>query len=276
MKVVKNINNNVSICLDSKGVEVVAFGKGIGFTKPPYEVDLANVTKTYYNVDSTYVSMINDIPKEVIEISDEIVEYARSKLGTNLSSNIVFTLADHLAFAIQRVKKNIKFTLPIASDIQYLYEKEMEVGKFGTKLVLQRLKVYLPKDEAAYIALHIINSQEKEKNNLDTKNEELIDEIVKIIEEDFKIKINKDDFNYSRFVTHMHYLLKRGRKEELLQTDNSKLYEKLVKEYPKAYASSEHVSEFLDEKLNMGLNEEEKLYLMLHINRLCTREDCYQ
>lgn len=38
MKVVKNIHNNISLCIDSKGNEVVAFGKGIGFMKPPYEV----------------------------------------------------------------------------------------------------------------------------------------------------------------------------------------------------------------------------------------------
>ena len=32
MKVIKSINNNVSHCVDSKGREVVAFGKGIGFS----------------------------------------------------------------------------------------------------------------------------------------------------------------------------------------------------------------------------------------------------
>ena len=33
MKVVKKINNNVAICLDSNNCELVAFGKGIGFPK---------------------------------------------------------------------------------------------------------------------------------------------------------------------------------------------------------------------------------------------------
>ena len=27
-------------------------------------------------------------------------------------------------------------------------------------------------------------------------------------------------------------------------------------------------------KKNLYMNEEEKLYLMMHVNRLCTREDC--
>ena len=45
MKVIKNINNNVAICVDDNGHEVVAMGKGIGFSKPPYEVDLSKITK---------------------------------------------------------------------------------------------------------------------------------------------------------------------------------------------------------------------------------------
>lgn len=35
MKVIKNINNNVSLCLDSHGVEVVAFGKRNWIYKAP-------------------------------------------------------------------------------------------------------------------------------------------------------------------------------------------------------------------------------------------------
>ena len=51
MKVIKNINNNISLCLDSRNNEVVAFGKGIGFTKPPYDVPLSKIDRTFYDVD---------------------------------------------------------------------------------------------------------------------------------------------------------------------------------------------------------------------------------
>ena len=68
MKVIKNINNNVSLCLDSNNIEVVAFGKGIGFTKPPYEVDLNQVQRTYYDIDPMYINMISDIPEEILTL----------------------------------------------------------------------------------------------------------------------------------------------------------------------------------------------------------------
>ena len=67
MKVIKNINNNVAICVDDNGHEVVAMGKGIGFSKPPYEVDLSKIDRTYYSLDSNYYhkseQRLNDIEK---------------------------------------------------------------------------------------------------------------------------------------------------------------------------------------------------------------------
>ena len=63
MKVIKNINNNISLCLDSRNNEVVAFGKGIGFTKPPYDVPLSKIDRTFYDVDEEQLAVLNRIPK---------------------------------------------------------------------------------------------------------------------------------------------------------------------------------------------------------------------
>ena len=53
------------------------------------------------------------------------------------------------------------------------------------------------------------------------------------------------------------------------------MYKTLVKEYPKTYETSEEIRKYLKNEIGLDLNDEEMLYLMLHINRLCTREDCY-
>ena len=51
MVVVKNINNNVSLCLDSGNKEVVVFGKGVGFIKPPHKIPLGKIERTFYDVN---------------------------------------------------------------------------------------------------------------------------------------------------------------------------------------------------------------------------------
>jgi len=275
VKVIKNINNNVSVCQDANGKELIAFGKGIGFKEAPYEIQLSQIERTYYNVDSIYISMINDLPEEIIAIADEIVNYSRSKINYPISSNIIFTLADHINFSIHRYQKNIKLNLPVMYDVQQLFDTEMEIGKYGLHVIRNKLKVRLPKEEAVYIALHLINAK-LDNGKSEIQSQKIIDDATKIIEKDFELTINKEDFNYSRFVSHMNYLIQRCKRKEVFNTDNNLVYTDLIDSCPRAYKTTKKVSKYLESSLEVSLTDEEKLYLVLHINRLCTREDCYQ
>lgn len=276
MKVIKNINNNVSICLDANNHEVVVFGKGIGFTKPPNEVSLSMVQRTFYDIDMGYVDMINLIPEDVFEISAQTVNYARSKLDYLFNSNIVFTLADHINFAIKRFKDGLKINMPVYYDMQHIFNKEYAVGKFALKLIEDKLHIALTKDEIVSIGLHIVNSAALESKIIDsTSNEDLINKITEIIENYFEMTIDRDNFSYSRFVSHLRYLLMRGEKGEKLSTENTGIYESVKEMFPSVYQCAESINHFLLDEFGYTFGEEELLYLMLHINRLCVREDCY-
>ena len=121
MKVIKNINNNISLCLDSRNNEVVAFGKGIGFTKPPYDVPLSKIDRTFYDVDEEQLAVLNRIPEDVLEAAAEIVDLANEKMDNQFRENVMFTLADHIDFAIQRYQKNINIQLPLFYEVRQLY-----------------------------------------------------------------------------------------------------------------------------------------------------------
>ena len=138
------------------------------------------------------------------------------------------------------------------------------------------MKIELPKEEAAYIALHILNAEAMDKNRKEKLDDEVIEDIANIIEKYFNVKLDKNGFNYSRFVTHMHYLLKRGKRKELVKSTNQKLYESLINTYPDTYHCAQRIGYYLKKTVKWDLNDEEYIYLMLHINRLCAREDCYQ
>lgn len=278
MRVIRNINNNVALCLDGNGNEVVAFGKGIGFKKPPYDIELNQIQRTYWGIDKINLSMINSISPELLEISDEIVNFARMKLENPVSSNIVFTLADHIGFAIERQRKNMVVRLPIVQDIKCLFGTEMEIGRYALKLLKIKLKIFFDDDEAAYIALHIINAEAmgQDKRKETKQDEVIIQEIVEQIEHDFQIEVNKEGFSYSRFVSHMYYLLRRGKKNQFLQSEDSQLYRTTIDSYPDTYSCVLKIKEYLKQTMQWDMTEEESFYLMLHINRLCDREDCYQ
>lgn len=277
MKVIKNINNNVCICVDNNNQEAVVMGKGIGFIKPPGELDISQIQRTFYDINPNYIQMINLMPEEVIDLSIQVVDYARNQLDCLFNSNIIFTLADHINFAIKRYKENLIISMPIYYDIQHMHPKEFEIGKHAVKSVKEKFGIVLPRDEIPGIAMHIINAEAMENNNIDlVDHSKIIDSITQIIEEFLDLKIEKDSFNYSRFVSHMQYLLKRGDRGGMINSDNALMYMSLKESFPEINECAKKVNSFINEELKYDYNDEELLYLMLHINRLCAREDCYQ
>ena len=275
MKAVRRFNNNIVLCVTAKGKEVIARGKGIGFHEIPYDVDLKDIDTVFYDVGDAAMEMIEHIPDDMIEVSSEIVDYARRNLDIELSGNVVFALADHINFTIERYDQGIVLKLPLFHDIEHLYEKEMAVGKYALQLLRKRYKKYLPDDEAGFIALHLINSETEQKSD-GMINDEIINGISSIVEQDCQIQINRQDFNYSRFVSHLHYLLKRGNSQHFLDSENLKLYQTTKEEYPQISDCADNISIYLSDRAKIDLTDEEKLYLMLHINRLCNREECNQ
>lgn len=125
MRAMKKINNSAVLALDSTGCEVVVLGKGVGFPKVPYEMtDLSKIERTFYDIDSKYISMIAELPQPVLIASADIAEEAEIALDCALNPNLPLTLADHLSFAAERMRNGIDLTTPIAYDISHLYPRE--------------------------------------------------------------------------------------------------------------------------------------------------------
>lgn len=270
MKVVKNIHNNISLCLDSKGNELIAFGKGIGFKKPPYDIQVSEVERTFYNVNSLYVDMLSQIPEEIVNISTAVIDYANNLVNGKYSNNLIFTLADHIWFSIKRHNEKIYVKLPLVHEVKHMYPEEIKIGEFALKLIVEQLDIKLPRDEAAVITLHIVGyGLSGESETIISNNQTKIEKCTKVVEDYMNLKIDKEGFNYSRFVSHMYFLLDRVDKNKEVSTDNHRIFEKLIHEYPKTYECSKKICEVLKVKLN----DEEVIYLILHVNRLSSREE---
>ena len=250
MKVIKNINNNISLCLDSRNNEVVAFGKGIGFTKPPYDVPLSKIDRTFYDVDEEQLAVLKRIPEDVLEAAAEIVDLANEKMDNQFRENVVFTLADHIDFAIQRYRKNINIKLPLFYEVRQLYPGESELGRQALDILKKRLKVSLPREEAAAIALHFVNYKAQADTAPDIDYGSLIEQATDIVEQELNVTVDRDGFNYYRFVTHMHYMMKRTLDDTMIDSQNRELFESMKKEYPDIYSCAVKVAALIDQKLD--------------------------
>lgn len=274
MKVIKKINNNVALCIDDNGNELIAFGKGIGFPATPYTLkDLSTISRTYYGINQEYVGLFREIPKDVLDTAGRIVDYATMKIHAELNPNVFIILADHINFALERYKKNMNVKPPYMGNIAYLHEVEYEIGKKAVSFINQQHHVHFPKEEAIAIAIHFINAEmmsDSPKERLDEG--ELISSTLDLIEQMSALEIDRSGFNCNRFITHMEYLLTRIQNNDTLTGDSLKLYDMLKRDYPQVHAIAQAVRDFLHDKTGKDLGNEEVTYLMLHIDRLCSRE----
>lgn len=274
MEVIKKLGNNAAICKDHSGRELIAIGLGIGFPKCPYVLDdLSKIDRTFYNVDSEYISLFEDIDSGIFKISADVIDLAITMLSVPLKQNAVFTLADHLNFALVRLKKGMIFSTPIANELRDLYPVEVKIARYTLNLLQKNLKAALPESEIYAIAMNIINSEETySSNNQITLKSEFIQEIVRIIEAQMKVSIDTNSFNYSRFASHMQYLFRRKSQYSEISSTNRKLFEVLKKEYPETFACVLLIKASIFQKFSWSIEDEELLYLILHVNRLCSHE----
>lgn len=276
MQAIKKINNNVAVCVDGNGHELIAFGKGVGFPQMPYEVSLEKIERTFYNISEKYIGLINELPVDIMEFTVKILSTIQNHLDYDLNPNFVLTLADHIAFAMERDRKNIYVRMPLAYDIEQTYPKEMELSRYILQKLDDVLHVKLQKNELSGIAMAIVSAKatdDGENSDQQSKNtEEILEDICKIIERQTGIVVNRKSFDYARFATHIQYLLDRIHHKQYIDTDNLAIYQNLTREFEEISLCVNMVIQYLDSRLKCHVTEEEKLYLILHINRICNKE----
>lgn len=276
MRVIKRLNNNVAICEDGNGQELIALGKGIGFPKTPYELtDLSKIDMTFYRVSSQTITMLSTIPENVIMISSEIVQRAQKSLKNQFSSNVVFSLADHINFALERIKKNEIFDFSLSYDLQHLYPQEYEIGLDALKIIKNDLKVQLPQAEATAIALHFINARENIVKNLSqVANESILKLIIKMIESSFSLTLNKKSFAFNRFKIHLQYFLKRIEDKQQIEGEISpNLIKDMRLNSLPIYHCCSDIIVMLNQEFHTEITDDEMFYLMIYIERMIKKEN---
>lgn len=276
MRVIKRINNNVAICVDDNQNELIAFGKGISFPKMPYEItDLSVIERTFYDVSPQQMLLLNEIPAEIIALTIEIINKASRVLKISFRDSLVFALADHINFAIERTKKGLVLPNPMGFEIPHLYPEETQLGRWAVGLIYRRLYIRVPDVEASNIAMHFINAKEM---TLKQEEEERIQfqavsDITDLLENEFSCIFDQTEFNYARFVSHLIYLLKRQSAESIRHSENIQMLNSMKNRFPKSFQAALKIQHYLRTLLGIQIHEEELLYLMIHINRLISREE---
>lgn len=272
LTVEKVLNNNVVIARHESYKEVVLIGNGLGFgRKKGDSISFDKADKTFLLKDEAqkeqYVNLLPHVDEELVAFIHDLLFFIEKRMDRKLHEHIHVALTDHLAFAINRAKKNMQFSNPFLFEIESLYAKEYQVAKEVVKKVEERMDVEFPDGEIGFIALHI-HSAVTDKSIRDINRYHLlITKLVEIIEENLALRLERDNVNYHRLIQHLHRAIDRVHQGESLGQEIN-LKEVLQKEYPVCYNLAWKLIKVMQNQLRKPVDESEALYLTIHLQRL--------
>lgn len=273
MIVKKRINNNV-ILSEDKGNEIILIGKGIGFqTKPGDKVNPDSIEKRYYpennlSAEQMLMLMMKATDKEIATIY-KIVRVFRDEVTPDFNPNVLFTLMDHILYAIHRQEQDLILVNPIQWEIRKIYSKEYAVGLKAVEIVRSELFPEFPEEEAAFITFHFVNAQLQNSTDKSAYEQaELINNILRIVKFSMNIEFDKDSSYFQRFVTHIRYYLIRQSQQGDEQVVNSPMIQLAFSSYPKEKETADRIKDYLYEQKKWVVSDMELMYLVMHIGNL--------
>lgn len=279
MEIKKVFNNNVALTTNQSNQEVVVMGKGLAFQKKPGQtIDTSKIEKTFVldkqGVSDKLEELLRETPELYLDISHNILELARSQLSYKLDDYLYVALTDHLSFAISRHKEGVDLKNPLAWEIRKYYKQEYQIALQALDIIEMKTGVRLADDEAASIALHLVNSQLSGENMAAALQvTELVNSILTIVKYHFQMELDENSINYERFLTHLRFFaIRMIRKERVFDNDDF-LYEQVKQKYTEAFQCSDKIAIFVENNYNWKISNEEKVYLTLHIHRVTNRQE---
>lgn len=277
VRIEKVLNNNVIIVRNEHRKESVIMGKGIAFRKKEGDIVDEDKIEKMFTLDNKGLSeklqtLLAEIPLEHMEVSEKIISYAKLHLGKRLHDSIYVTLTDHISFAIERSFKGIEIKNPLLWDTKRFFSEEFAVGLEALKILRQDLGVVLTEDEAAQIALHLVNAEMNENMSNTVDITKIMHDILSIVKKHFKFEYDEQSMLYFRFITHLKFFAQRLiNGTDVASTDNT-LFHMVKEQYKEAFACVERIKIYIENTYRRELTNEEMLYLTIHIERVINQK----
>lgn len=271
----KIINNNIIIAEDFKGQEIVAIGKGLGFRKERFDTVFRNeIAKEYVALDphnkQRLMQLFEEIPYDVIELTQRIVDMAQEELHATYNVNLVISLADHINFNVTQFRSGFEPPALVNEEVKRFYKEEYAVGKKALQMINDTLCVNLKPEESTSIAFHLITATEQRSNHEALKIMQGVSAITKIVEECLNITLDEDSMVYSRFIIHLKFFVRRILFEppEQSSPELNSLYSQVQTGHDMANECANRIAQYVKEEYQYLIDDDERLYLVIHVIRL--------
>jgi transcriptional antiterminator len=273
-RVRKALNHNTLIAISMENnQEYLLIGKGIGFGKKVserFEIP-ENIECTVYSLHEQTergkaMDLIKGIEPVYLEIAGKVLAKSEEVFG-KIDKRILFPMADHIAFAVQRIRANEQISNPLTDDIRALFHMEYKTAECVKDILWEMLQVEIDEHEIGYIALHIHSAIEDENVALSMQIAMAVRECIRMIEEETGQTIDVMSLSYNRLMNHIRYMVARAIKGEKLKLN---MNDYMSVKFPKSFWMATEVCKQLEKQLHRTspLDEVEIGYLAMHIERV--------
>lgn len=271
LKIGKVLNNNAVVCLSEDGTEKIVMGCGLAFGKKPgAEIEENKIEKEFVlqNKDASlrFQQFIQNIPLERVLLAEKIIAKARENCSKKLDDSIYISLTDHLNGALDRAERGINVENPLVSAVKNFYPQEYKLAEEAVSFIAEETSVKLSVDEVGFITMHFVTAQLGENPGEFAEVVAFVNDISEEVKK-MLLMVDESSISWRRFLTHLTFFAQRlvtGQTRD----EEEVLHQTVKNSFSRAYALVEKVCEKVSQNYDFCVNEEEKAYLTIHINRL--------
>ena len=277
MRIKKIINNNILCAVDDKGNELIVTGRGIGFQRHRGEtIDTALIERTYRMEEKTgqrkLRELVEKIPIEHLSLTEGLIKHITSQIPQKLNESLLITMADHISFAILRKAQGVEFSNPLKGPIMCYYPTEYHLGQYCLRVIREQLGVTLHEDEAAFIALHIVNAELNTNMSEMYQITQLIEGTISVAEYFYQNQFDRESLDFNRFVVHLRYFAQRLFQNQIMedsQGERDEVFRQLImKNCKEHYKCAQCIADYIKNTYQKDLSDEELTYLTIHLKRI--------
>lgn len=269
--IIKKIFNNNCVLADEDLNEVIVTGSGVGFQKKPGDkLDVARIEKKFELIDEymeNFELLVKRIPFDYFLITQKIVDKVTKEIKVELDTKIMVSLTDHISFAVARSNEEFMMPTLFEREMQLFYPEEYAIGVWAVELIDSTLGVKLQKEEASFIALHILNASSGTKDkNTARKVIKFVKDCIEIIEDTMNITIDRDSMQFQRIMTHLKFLGKYiiEKNERNMPSNIEEITSSLLLRFSNTKTAVDSIKQYVKENYDFELSEDEYLYLSIH------------
>ena len=265
----KILNNNAIEILEN-GTEIIIIGNGVGFNHKVNDYITMKENYKLYTLQNNllkiqFKALLNEIPFKCIELTQEIIDMAKTDLNRNFNQGLLVSLSDHINFVSKNYLKGYGSYSLVSEEIKRFYHEEYEVGLKALDLINRYYQINLNKKEASAIAFHLINAEFNNNVSKTTSILKSIDDILNIIEANLGLELQEDSLYYSRLVIHLKFFMQRVIKGESDDENFEKLIISAKSDINKKIGITlDSIERYLNEEFDYVLSEAERFYLLVH------------